>query len=196
MARTLADREEVVAALAEIFRDHGFEGASLSTITARTGLGKGSLYNLFPGGKAEMAEAVLAHIDGWFQAHVFRPLEHGGDGLAAVEAMFQATDAYFRSGRRVCVVGVFALGDARDLFAAQVRGYFAAWVTALASALVRAGRDPAWAQADAEEVVAGIQGALVLARALNDTGVFSRMLARLRLGLAWNVPPPPDMTSR
>ncbi|WP_044564341.1 TetR/AcrR family transcriptional regulator [Azospirillum sp. B4] len=183
MARPLADRQDVISALAEIFRDHGFEGASLSTITARTGLGKGSLYNLFPGGKAEMAEAVLAHIDGWFRTHVFEPLDQADGGMAAVQAMFQATDAYFRSGRRVCVVGVFALGDARDLFTEQVRGYFAAWVTALAGALERAGRDPAQARADAEEVVAGIQGALVLARALDDTGVFTRTLARLRAGL-------------
>ncbi|TWB38575.1 TetR/AcrR family transcriptional regulator [Nitrospirillum pindoramense] len=180
MARTLADRQDVIPVLAEVFRDHGFEGASLSAITARTGLGKGSLYNFFPGGKAEMAEAVLAHIDGWFRTHVFDPLETEGGGLAAVEAMFQATDAYFRSGQRVCVVGVFALGDARDLFAEQVHGYFAAWVQALASALVRAGGEPMQAQADAEEVVAGIQGALVLSRALNDNGVFTRTLARLR----------------
>ncbi|MDG3443017.1 TetR/AcrR family transcriptional regulator [Nitrospirillum amazonense] len=184
MARTLADRQDVIPVLAEVFRDHGFEGASLSAITARTGLGKGSLYNFFPGGKAEMAEVVLAHIDGWFRAHVFEPLERTGDGLKAVEAMFQATDAYFRSGQRVCVVGVFALGDARDLFTEQVHGYFAAWVRALAGALVRAGRDPDQAQTQAEEVVAGIQGALVLSRALNDTGVFTRTLARLRRTLA------------
>ncbi|TWB51056.1 TetR/AcrR family transcriptional regulator [Nitrospirillum viridazoti] len=185
MARTLADRQDVIPVLAEVFRDHGFEGASLSTITARTGLGKGSLYNFFPGGKAEMAEVVLAHIEGWFRTHVFEPLDHADGGqadgsLKAVEAMFQATDAYFRSGQRVCVVGVFALGDARDLFTQQVHGYFAAWVQALAGALVRAGRDPDQAQADAEEVVAGIQGALVLSRALNDTGIFTRTLARLR----------------
>ncbi|MEC4592596.1 MULTISPECIES: TetR/AcrR family transcriptional regulator [Nitrospirillum] len=184
MARTLADRQDVIPVLAEVFRDHGFEGASLSAITARTGLGKGSLYNFFPGGKAEMAEVVLAHIDGWFRAHVFEPLEQAEGGLKAVEAMFQATDAYFRSGQRVCVVGVFALGDARDLFTEQVHGYFAAWVRALAAALVRAGRDPDQAQADAEEVVAGIQGALVLSRALSDTGVFTRTLARLRRILA------------
>ncbi|MEA1674329.1 TetR/AcrR family transcriptional regulator [Nitrospirillum sp. BR 11163] len=184
MARTLADRQDVIPVLAEVFRDHGFEGASLSAITARTGLGKGSLYNFFPGGKAEMAEMVLAHIDGWFRAHVFEPLEQTEDGLKAVEAMFQATDAYFRSGQRVCVVGVFALGDARDLFTEQVHGYFAAWVRALAGALVRAGRDPDRARADAEEVVAGIQGALVLSRALNDTGVFTRTLVRLRRILA------------
>ncbi|MDE1145405.1 MAG: TetR/AcrR family transcriptional regulator [Azospirillaceae bacterium] len=182
MARSVADRQDVIPVLAEVFRENGYEGTSLSAITQRTGLGKGSLYNFFPGGKDEMAAAVLAHIDGWFQTHVFRPLAEGGDD--AVDAMFRAVDDYFRSGRRVCVVGVFALGDARDRFTTQVHGYFAAWVMALTAALARAGRDADVAQSQAEEVVAGIQGALVLARALDDTGVFTRTLARLRHGLA------------
>ena len=48
----------------------------------------------------------------------------------------------------------------------------------LASALVRTGRKPKEARALAEEVVGGIQGALVLARALDSTEVFSETLKR------------------
>ncbi|TMV66254.1 helix-turn-helix transcriptional regulator, partial [Thioclava sp. BHET1] len=64
MARLIRERADVVPLLAEVFRDCGYEGTALSKITAATGLGKGSLYNFFPGGKEEMAEAVLAHVDG------------------------------------------------------------------------------------------------------------------------------------
>ena len=66
MARTVAERSDVLPLLAEVFREHGYEGASLSLISKATGLGKGSLYHFFPGGKEEMAVAVLAEIDGWF----------------------------------------------------------------------------------------------------------------------------------
>jgi hypothetical protein len=45
------------------------EGASLSLISEATGLGKGCLYHFFPGGKEEMADAVLSEIDGWFENH-------------------------------------------------------------------------------------------------------------------------------
>lgn len=179
MPKIVAERADTLPALAEVFREHGYEGASLSLISAATGLGKGSLYHFFRGGKEEMARAVLAEIDAWFEQHVFAVLRDAPpeDGIAA---MLDTVEDYFRSGRRVCLVGAFALGDARDRFAREVGGYFARWVKALSSALVRGGRDPEAATARAEEIVAEIQGAIVLARALDDPGAFARALARLR----------------
>jgi AcrR family transcriptional regulator len=184
MARLVAERADVLPALGELFREHGYDGASLSLITARTGLGKGSLYHFFPGGKAEMAEAVLAEIARWFEGHVFAPLRAEPDPRRAVAAMLGAVDEYFRSGRRVCLVGALALGDARDRFAAPIAGYFTEWRRALAAALERGGRSAADADSLAEEAVGAIQGALVLARADGDPAAFGRALERLgaRLG--------------
>lgn len=179
MARMVMERADVLPALGEVFREHGFEGASLALITERTGLGKGSLYHFFPGGKEEMASAVLAEIDGWFETHVFRPLREE-DARGAVGGMLEGVDAYFRSGRRVCLVGLFALGDVRERFTARVNGYFSAWRAALADALARLGHGPEEAADLSEDAVAAIQGALVLARALDDPGAFSRMMERLR----------------
>ncbi len=180
MAKLVHSRADVLPALGEVFREHGFEGASLAHITARTGLGKGSLYHFFPGGKEEMATAVLDHIDHWFETEVFAPLRTQADGAAAINHMLEAVDRYFRSGNRVCLVGAFALGVTRDRFAARLSGYFAAWRAALADALVRVGHPPAVAQDMAEDAVAAIQGALVIARALDDTGAFTRAMDRLR----------------
>ncbi|WP_449410251.1 TetR family transcriptional regulator [Methylobacterium komagatae] len=177
MSRSAADRAAAIMAVAEVFREHGFEGASLSAITARTGLGKGSLYHFFPGGKEEMAEAVLAEIDGWFTRAIFAPLRNDADPEAAIRRMVRETDAYFRSGRRVCLIGAFALGDTRDRFATRIAAYFAAWRDALAEALRRAKRSGASERA--EHAVLAIQGALILARALDDPGVFGRALKRL-----------------
>ena len=175
----VSPRAAVLPQLGEVFRAHGYEGASLSLITAATGLGKGSLYHLFPGGKAQMAKEVLAEIDQWFEREVFAALRDGDDAAGGIARMFKATDAYFRSGRRVCLVGVFALGAARDEFADAVHGYFERWRAALASALRRAGHARGEAAEMAEDVLAGIQGALVLARAADDPEVFSRALKRL-----------------
>ena len=173
----------MLPALAEIFREHGFDGATLAIIGERTGLGKGSLYHFFPGGKEEMAAAVLAEIDLWFEQKVFAPLRTDADPRRGIEEMFAAVENYFWSGRRVCLVGVFALGDTRDRFAEQIRGYFVAWTTALADALVRSGHDGVTAADRAEETVAAIQGALVLARALDDPAAFLRALDRARARL-------------
>lgn len=166
--------------LGEVFRVHGYEGASLTLITEATGLGKGSLYHLFPGGKQQMAAEVLAEIDAWFTRHVFTPLREDADPQRGIARMFDDVDAYFRSGRRVCLVGVFALGAARDEFAAAVRGYFKAWADSLAAALIRAGHGRGEAAELAEDVLAGIQGALVLARGVDQPKLFGRALARLK----------------
>lgn len=183
MARA-GERAELLALLGEVFREHGYDGASLATITERTGLGKGSVYHFFPGGKEEMATAVLAEIDAWFEREVFAPLRDGEAPEVAIAGMFRSVDAYFRSGRRVCLVGSFALGDTRDRFGRAVRAYFDTWRSTLATALHRRGHRPAAARALAEDVVAGIQGALVLARAVDDPAVFTRSLARLEARLA------------
>ncbi len=94
--------------------------------------------------------------------------------------MWEAVSNYFQSGQRVCLVGAFALSDTRDRFASAVNAYFERWIEALADALRRQGHDGERADALAEQVVAGIQGAITLARARHDAGLFERVVAGLR----------------
>jgi TetR/AcrR family transcriptional regulator, lmrAB and yxaGH operons repressor len=178
VTRTVYEKTDVVPLLGEVFRELGFEGATLSRITERTGLGKGSLYHFFPGGKDEMAAAVLADVDAWFVDHIFEPLERDEPG-AAIADMWREVAAYFRSGKRICLVGAFALDATRDRFAASISLYFIRWIDALSRALRRGGLPPAVARAQAESAVLGIQGALILARALDDEAVFKRAIRRL-----------------
>ncbi len=185
MARLVSERSDAVIALAEVFRTHGFEGTSLSVITAQTRMGKGSLYHFFPGGKEEMAEAVLQEISRWFAEKVFRPLREDPDADAAIAKMFREVDSYFHSGRRVCLVGAFALGQECARFEQQVRGYFSTWVEDLEACLIRAGHSEDRARDLSEEAVGGIQGALVLARSLNQPEVFERSLQRLKQRLTY-----------
>jgi TetR/AcrR family transcriptional regulator, lmrAB and yxaGH operons repressor len=181
--RLVNERADVLPVLAEVFREHGFDGASLSVIGQRTGLGKGSLYHFFPGGKDEMATAVLSEIDEWFKTNIFRPLQDETDPHRAINRMLQKVEDYFQSGRRVCLIGAFALGETRDRFARPLRAYFATWRDSLAGALVRTGRSPKEAKDLAEDAVASIQGALVLARALKDPESFQRAISRAKIRL-------------
>lgn len=180
MARKIAERSDIVPVLGEIFRERGFAGASLSEITQRTGLGKGSLYHFFPDGKEEMAKVVLDDVADWFETNVFAPLRNTDDPAAGIDQMFKATLLFFRSGRRVCLVGTFALDDTRDRFATAIQDYFAAWIRALTAALRRCGFANRAARAIAEDLVAGIQGALVLARSQDDPATFTRAIKRLQ----------------
>lgn len=179
----MTDRAELLLQLGEVFRDHGYEGASLALICQATGLGKGSLYHFFPGGKQQMAAEVLAEIDGWFEQNIFAPLRDADDAERAIPAMLNNVDRYFSSGRRVCLVGVIALGASRDVFATQINDYFARWHDALAAALRRSGLSAGTARLRSEDTLLTIQGALVLARARHDTKVFSRALKELEARL-------------
>lgn len=187
MARTVNEKPDVLLLIAEVFRELGYEGASLGHITQRTGIGKGSLYHFFPNGKEQMAQEVLAHVDAWFVKNVYEPLERDAPKVA-IAHMWQAVDGYFRSGKRVCLVGAFALDETRDRFAPAIRAYFARWMAALTGALTRAGVEATAASSLAEQTILGIQGALVLARALGDDGVFTRTLARLMQALSNGLP--------
>ena len=176
--RTLTDRAGALPALAEAFREHGFEGASLAILSQATGLGKGSLYNFFPGGKEEMMDAVLADIDDWFSTTIFAPLQQPHDPTVAITSMIEEVTTYFRSGGRVCLVGWIGLGSYGGAFASRVRGYFARWISALDHCLEAGHVPPSQAGPLAEETVCGIQGAIILARALGDEAVFTRIVRR------------------
>jgi TetR/AcrR family transcriptional regulator, lmrAB and yxaGH operons repressor len=196
----MTQRAAAVPALAEAFREYGFEGASTAQLCAATGLGKGSLYNFFPGGKREMAAAVLADVDAWFTGSIFEPLRNALPGdPAAIFAMFEAVTAYFKSGRRICLQGAFALGRERDLFAETIAGYFERWIDSLAAALHTARRSDRGDRSDhsdgsdrgaraarlaAVEVIAAIQGGIVLSRALDNPEIFLQVIDRSRARLA------------
>lgn len=178
--RVVTTRANAVPALAEAFREYGYEGASLAVLSKATGLGKGSLYNFFPGGKEEMMAAVLADVDEWFATTMFAPLAQTGDPAGAVTTMFDAAMVYFRSGRRVCLVGALGLDAAGEAFASTISSYFGRWIAALAQCLESADVPAASARPLAEEAVSAIQGAIVLARALGEEATFGRIVGRQR----------------
>lgn len=173
----MADRDLVLGQLAELFRQRGYASTSLPEITAATGLGKGSLYNLFPGGKMQMLTEVIADVSGWFEREVFTPLEAQ---TPDIRAMLDAVSAYFDSGRRLCLAGRIGLEPDLDELGDHLDAYFARWQEALASALARTGRDPDLA----EEMIVALQGALVVAHARRDPAVFGRTIERLAATLA------------
>lgn len=174
----VAERDDVIPVLAEVFRTYGYAGASLALIGEHTKLGKGSLYHFFPGGKEDMAAAVLAQIDDWFCQNVFIPLREQKDAHTALREMFARVTDYFQSGQRICLVGAFALLDERDRFASVVSGYFGEWCKALSIALIWLGHGVQDAELLAQDTVCQIQGALVLARAMNEPARFVQVVGR------------------
>ncbi len=179
MTERSVSRPEIIATLTEVFRERGYEGASLARLSAATGLKKASLYYHFPGGKEEMAEAVLDALAAWFTENMFAPLR-GDDPLEArVQTMRAALDAHYGGGEKGCLFGLLAMGETRDRFASRTAAFFGAWIAALGAALTEAGFEDEDAVRRAADVVMEVEGALMLSRGLGDTGPFQRILRRL-----------------
>jgi TetR/AcrR family transcriptional regulator, lmrAB and yxaGH operons repressor len=170
---------EVVRRIGAVFRRWGYDGASLARISAATGLGRSSLYHYFPGGKDDMAAAVLDDAAGCLSRDVLARLEGPGPVRARLVAMAAALDTFYGGGRSNCLLGALALGEGHARFAAKLKAAFRRWIGAIAAALEADGQTPERARARAEEAVLAVQGALVLARGLGDPAPFRRVTAAL-----------------
>ena len=172
--------EDLLKRLTRVFQDHGFEGASLSRISAATGLEKASLYHRFPGGKEQMAVAVLAHVGQSFVENLLAPLRETGPLAARIRETGRRIQAFYEDGRRSCLLDTLSLRDGSPGLHESVGRTYAAWRDAFAATAREAGLDAGLARRRAEEAIMGIHGALVLARATGDTRPFVRAVARLR----------------
>ncbi|BDT90138.1 MULTISPECIES: TetR/AcrR family transcriptional regulator [Nocardia] len=82
------DRAEALHRAMEVFWEHGYEGASMSDLTAAMGINSPSLYAAFGGKEALFRAAVelYGHTDGGYTA---RALREEPTARAAVEAMLR-----------------------------------------------------------------------------------------------------------
>lgn len=177
-------RDEVVRRLLAVFREHGYDGASLAALSRASGLGRSSLYHYFPGGKEDMARAVLEEVDRWMAENVLAPLAASGPPAQRLSRMAAALDGLYDGGRSACLLGNMLVGDSRRLFLEPVKTAFTAWVSALAALARDSGMPAARARLWGQETVLSIEGALVLARGLDDPQPFRRVLRRLPRTLA------------
>ncbi len=170
---------ELLDRLTNVFRTHGYDGASLSKISEATGLQRASLYHRFPGGKAEMAEAVLKRADEWLEDHALRPLTEPGPPERQLHQMARKLDEFYQGGRQSCLLDSLSFGDEEGAIRDHQRAAMEAWVDAIATMLRESGLPARTAQERAEDAVIRIEGSLVMARATGDHMPFRRTLRNL-----------------
>jgi TetR/AcrR family transcriptional regulator, lmrAB and yxaGH operons repressor len=172
-------KDTAVPQLLTVFQRYGYEGATLAKLSAATGLGKASLYHYFPKGKEEMAAAVLDYLDRGLQENILAPLHSELPPIDRLMAMTDRIDEFYCHGSQACLLALLSVGEAHDLFQPQIQRTLTLWIDGLATVAIAAGIDPQTARLRAEDAVVQTQGALVLARGLNDPTIFRRVLQRL-----------------
>lgn len=179
MSGARSTREGILLDLLEEFRACGFDGVSLSRISEVTGLGKASLYHHFPGGKGEMAEAVMGLAAAWLEAHVFEPLESKGDPAERLAKVLKALEGFYAGGTKSCLLDVMPLGGSPAV-RASVKSVFQRLLGGFEKLASDAGLSKAAARVRAEQALISLQGSLVLARGIGETAPFARAVRALR----------------
>jgi AcrR family transcriptional regulator len=184
------EKAEIVDRLFEVFRDHGYEGASLADLSRATGLGKSSLYHHFPRGKEQMAEAVLQKSKAFIQTAIAEVARSPESLRGRIRKIIAALDQIYASGRNPCVLGRLAVSDIGPAGRQLAREIFALWTDAVAVLAHESGMSQLRARHFAEDWIARVQGSLILYAANGNCGPFERTMVPL-LDLAKEKPVPP-----
>jgi len=172
--------QEILATLTEVFRTHGYEGASLKIISEATGLARASLYHRFPEGKTQMAEAVMNRVQSWLEEEALAPLrDESRSQTERVRAMAAKLDEFYRSGEKSCLLEALSIGEAGSPLRRLARNALDLWAGELTVLIGSAGFGEAEAKWRADRAITLLQGALIVGRVRDDTVVFRRVLAEM-----------------
>ncbi|MET7285328.1 TetR/AcrR family transcriptional regulator [Streptomyces sp. NPDC005573] len=172
---TRGPRERMVFSAAQLIRRDGVTATGMRDVAAHAGAPRGSLQHYFPGGKEQLVNEALEWTGRYAGGRVARFLAELAPptpaGLFAAMAA-QWTGEYdrqgFASGCPVAAATVdcaAAGGPTREAAAAA----FTAWRGPVAGALAGMGVPPARAASLATLMISALEGAILMARAEQDT---------------------------
>lgn len=178
--RQSIEENELLARLSRVFRDVGYEGASLAALSAATGLKKASLYHRFPGGKQQMAQEVLTSVLAWFEASILAPLRSPAAPAERLATVARRLDQLYAGGEQACLLNMLAAPRADPgPFSAAIRSAFEALISAFTAVARDSGHDIKKAKWLAERTVMMLHGSLVMSRGTGSSAPFRRFLAGL-----------------
>ena len=191
MPRQSDSRERMLRAAGRLLQRQGYAATGWRQVVAEGDAPWGSQAHFFPGGKEQLAAEALAAEGERLRRDIAAALSqvHPADmivGWAAMAArQLEAGD--WADG---CPIATAALERAHlsDALADACNGAFTGWVDAFADAIATRGVDRQEARALATTVVAGMEGALLLARAARDTAPLTTVAGELAPLLTERVP--------
>jgi AcrR family transcriptional regulator len=180
MPAPLLTKLDMLGRLMDLFREKGFDGASLSDISESTGLGKSSLYHHFPNGKEEIALHVLAHLEEQLERALFEPMRSTGTPRKKLDRMLDTIDSFYEGGKKACLLERLCASVDASRFRRPLGRAFNTWIEAVEALGVESGLPRAAARLRAEDLVVRIEGALVVCAGTGNTSVFARTIRDLR----------------
>ncbi|OMC03602.1 TetR family transcriptional regulator [Mycobacterium sp. NS-7484] len=153
-------------------RHKGYAAVGMKDIVVASGAPIGSLYHHFRGGKLQIAREALIDAGAAYGLLIPTIVDEYDDLGQAIEGIFnQAAEDMAASGfANMCPVGTVAAetSDTVEELRTAAAGVFTAWLDGGADYFAQRGVDPAAARDVTVAVVAALEGAFILARALRD----------------------------
>ena len=172
--------QQLLIGLMSVLRTKGYDGASLNDLAKSTGLQKASLYHRYPGGKKDIAQAVLSFVEAWSDEHILQPLHD--QHRAPLERLSTALDRIkilYDNGEATCLYRALLTGSSSDLFGEELKSALTKWLSGFTVLGVALGLDQRLAEEKALKVLVTLQGSLIVAQGLQDTLPFTRALSEI-----------------
>lgn len=184
MGYSPATKQVLINQLRTVFVARGYDGATLNNLASAANLSKASLYHHFPGGKPEMAGALVRHAIADLQSRAFRHLGSSQPPnkriIAFIDGFFDYTDA----GQTDCLLAILNHhSTASEETAGQqqtIAAQFDDWHAALADVFEEAGAQRKKAEREAHDLLAALYGALLMAKMHNQPRLFAQAVKRIK----------------
>ncbi len=178
-------KSDLIVALDAVFRQRGYEGATLAELSRACGLSKASLYHHFPGGKDEMARVLLRRAVAELNDRAYRQLDRPARRWhERLTGFVEGFSEYCDAGARNCLVAELAATGAREKFVTEIENQTNEWLRQLSAAFAETGISEKRARRRAQDLMNTLYGALVMARLSNDVKAFRQLVRRLGRGFA------------
>lgn len=178
----LSARDRMIRSAALLMREHGPEAMSFSQVVVHSKAPRGSIYHYFPGGKAQLVEEATRYAGEFIAKRSTAAIEADGPlGLFDVSKQFWKDVLANSDYAAGCVVVAAALEGQRAPAVRHAAGEaFRLWQSLLSESLLRRGVEPDEADALATTVLAGMEGAIILARAQRSMAPLERVYDQLK----------------
>ena len=165
-------RTRIVEATAELYGRQGYNGTGVKQIVARASAPFGSLYHFFPGGKDELTNEVIRVSGALYLDLIDQFFAGRRDPAAATRAFFDAAadalvDSDYADPCPVATVSMEVASTSEPLRRAAA-DVFAGWIERTAGHLDASGVALDESRRLAAFLLATLQGAFMLGRALRD----------------------------
>ena len=166
-------KERILESTAELFRRYGYSGTGLKQVVAEANAPFGSLYHHFPGGKEDLGEQVIRRSGQMYEELVAAVWDSAPDRITGTHDIFTGAAEVLRETDYVdaCPIATVALevASSNETLRRATADVFESWIVAASDRLLDAGIDRIEARGLAIAIIALLEGAFVLSRAMRST---------------------------